>query len=172
MFSSKHFQYSSRAPQQACLSFIDGAAIPSGLKLSTKICDINKGLIIPQKASQRKRYCHSLRPPLFKALPPDFNDASTTNQFYRNVIIRALAAATAKSLQSCPILCDPTDDSPPGSPVPGILQARTLEWVAISFSNACRGSLSLTPCNCSAADVAAWSERAAVRFLAPTWSVP
>ena len=47
-----------------------------------------------------------------------------------------VAAATAKSLQSCPTLCDPRDGSPPGSPVPGILQARTLEWVAISFSNA------------------------------------
>jgi len=47
------------------------------------------------------------------------------------------AAAAAKSLQSCPTLCDPIDGSPPGSPVPGILQARTLEWVAISFS---RGS--------------------------------
>ena len=46
------------------------------------------------------------------------------------------AAATAKSLQSCPTLCDPIDGSPPGSPVPGIFQARTLEWVAISFSNA------------------------------------
>ena len=46
------------------------------------------------------------------------------------------AAAAAKSLQSCPTLCDPTDGSPPGSPVPGILQARSLEWVAISFSNA------------------------------------
>ena len=45
-------------------------------------------------------------------------------------------AAAAKSLQSCPTLCDPMDGSPPGSPVPGILQARTLEWVAISFSNA------------------------------------
>ena len=45
-------------------------------------------------------------------------------------------AAAAKSLQSCPTLCDPTDGSPPGSPVPGILQARTLEWVAMSFSNA------------------------------------
>ena len=43
-------------------------------------------------------------------------------------------AAAAKSLQSCPTLCDPIDGSPPGSPVPGILQARTLEWVAISFS--------------------------------------
>ena len=45
-------------------------------------------------------------------------------------------AAAAKSLQSCPTLCDPRDSSPPGSPIPGILQARTLEWVAISFSNA------------------------------------
>ena len=44
--------------------------------------------------------------------------------------------ATAKSLQSCPTLCDPIDGSPPGSPVPGILQAGTLEWVAIAFSNA------------------------------------
>ena len=46
------------------------------------------------------------------------------------------AAAAAKPLQSCPTLCDPVDGSPPGSPVPGILQARTLEWVAIAFSNA------------------------------------
>ena len=48
----------------------------------------------------------------------------------------AAAAAAAKSLQSCPTLCDPIDGSPPGFPVPGTLQARTLEWVAISFSNA------------------------------------
>ena len=48
----------------------------------------------------------------------------------------AAAAAAAKSLQSCPTLCNPRDGSPPGSPAPGILQARTLEWVAISFSNA------------------------------------
>ena len=48
----------------------------------------------------------------------------------------ALAAAAAKSLQSCPTLCNPIDGSPPGSPIPGILQATTLEWVAISFSNA------------------------------------
>ena len=48
----------------------------------------------------------------------------------------AAAAAAAKSLQSCPTLCDPIDGSPPGSPVPGTLQARILEWVAISFSNA------------------------------------
>ena len=49
--------------------------------------------------------------------------------------IALTAAAAAKLLQSCPTLCDPIDGSPPGSPVSGILQARTLEWVAISFSN-------------------------------------
>ena len=51
-------------------------------------------------------------------------------------VFPAAAAAAAKSLQSCPTLCDPIDGSPPGSPVPGVLQARTLEWVAISFSSA------------------------------------
>ena len=51
------------------------------------------------------------------------------------------AAAAAKSLQSCPTLCDPIDGGPPGSSVPGILQARTLEWVAISFSNAWKGKV-------------------------------
>ena len=50
--------------------------------------------------------------------------------------LRAVAAAAAKLLQLCPTLCNPIDGSPPGSPVPGILQARPLEWVAISFSNA------------------------------------
>jgi len=56
------------------------------------------------------------------------------------------AAAAAKSLQSCLSLCDPIDGSPPGSPVPGILQARTLEWVAISFSNACMHAKLLQSC--------------------------
>ena len=51
------------------------------------------------------------------------------------LLILPAAAAAAKSFQSCPTLCDPRDSSPPGFPVPGILQARTLEWVAISFSN-------------------------------------
>ena len=69
--------------------------------------------------------------------------SSKTNQQYQQNTIHfqkvsknVTAAAAAKSLQSCPTLCDPIDASPPGSPVPGILQARTLEWVAISFSNA------------------------------------
>ena len=49
--------------------------------------------------------------------------------------VAAAAAAAANSLHSCPTLCDPIDGSPPGSPIPGILQARTLEWVAISVSS-------------------------------------
>ena len=55
---------------------------------------------------------------------------------YIYIYIGCVAAAAAKSLQSRPTVCDPIDGGPPGSPVPGILQARTLEWVAISFSNA------------------------------------
>ena len=51
-------------------------------------------------------------------------------------IVQLSHVAAAKSIQLCPTLCNPIDDSPPGSPIPGILQARTLEWVAISFSNA------------------------------------
>ena len=50
------------------------------------------------------------------------------------IVVIVIFAAAAKSLQSCPTLCDPIDGSPPGSPVPGILQARTLEWVSIAFS--------------------------------------
>ena len=60
----------------------------------------------------------------------------TKIQFPSYPVIIYAAAAAAKLLQSCPTLCDPIDGSPPGSPVPGILQARTLEWVAIAFSNA------------------------------------
>ena len=56
--------------------------------------------------------------------------------FWQKEKTATAAAAAAKSLQLCLTLCDPIDGSPPGSPIPGILQARTLEWVAISFSNA------------------------------------
>jgi len=59
-----------------------------------------------------------------------------TSHFFGDFLLKHPAAAAAKSLQLCPTLCDPRDGSPPGSPVLGILQARTLEWVAISFSNA------------------------------------
>ena len=67
------------------------------------------------------------------------------------------AAAAAKSLQSCPTLCDPIDSGPPGSPVPGILQARTLEWVAISFSNAWKGKVKVKLLSCVRLFMTPWS---------------
>ena len=63
-------------------------------------------------------------------------DHRAPQEFLSLMLLGTTAAAAAKSLQSCPTLCDPIDGSPPGSPVPRILQARTLEWVAISFSKA------------------------------------
>ena len=65
--------------------------------------------------------------------PIDVGNLISASYFF---ICFFVASAAAKSLQSCPTLCDPTDGSPPGSPVSGILQARILEWVATSFSNA------------------------------------
>ena len=65
--------------------------------------------------------------------------------------------ATAKWLQSCPTLCDPIDGSPPGSPVPGILQARTLEWVAISFSNAWKWRVKVKSLNRARLLVTPWT---------------
>ena len=62
--------------------------------------------------------------------------AVTEHQAGFSIMQQLPTAAAAKSLQSCPLLCDPIDSSPPASPVPGILQARTLEWIANSFSNA------------------------------------
>ena len=70
--------------------------------------------------------------------------------------ISTAAAAAAKSLQSCPTLWDPTDGRPPGSAVPGILQARTLEWVAISFSNVWKWKVKV-------------KSLSHVRFLATPW---
>ena len=68
------------------------------------------------------------------AMPP--LSLTEPKELYVSDVEVIAAAAAAKSLQSCQTLCDPIDGSPPGSPIPGILQARTLEWVAISFSNA------------------------------------
>ena len=74
-----------------------------------------------------------------------------------NTFPAAAAAAAAKSLQSCPTLCDPIHGLPPGSPVPGILQARTLEWVAISFSNAWKWKVKM-------------KSLSRVRLLATSWT--
>ena len=76
---------------------------------------------------------------------------------------------TTTSLQSCPTLCDPTDGSPPGSPTPGILQARTLEWVAISFSNAGRWKVKVKSLSRVWPSVTPWT--AATRLLCP-WDFP
>ena len=84
----------------------------------------------------------SLTIPVFKWR--NFISESTVNL----VKIILLVTATAKSLQTCPTLCDPIDGSPPGSPVPGILQARTLEWVAISFSNAWNWKVKVKSLSC------------------------
>ena len=67
------------------------------------------------------------------------------------------AAATAKSLQLCLTLCDPIDGNPPGSPIPGILQARTLEWVAISFSNAWKWKVKVKSLSCARLSVTPWT---------------
>ena len=93
---------------------------------------------------------------------------SQWGQMNRNVSVRSKerliaepskknAAAAAKSLQSCPTLCDPIDGSPPGSAIPGILQARTLEWVAISFYNAWKWKVKVKSLSC-------------VRLLAIPWT--
>ena len=68
--------------------------------------------------------------------PFTFRDLQTQKHLRLKFMVLSTQIAAAKLLQSCPTLCDPIDGSPPGSPVPGILQARTLEWGAISFSNA------------------------------------
>ena len=73
----------------------------------------------------------------------NWRDSAHTCFIFRDKIKMWYAAA--KSLQSCPTLCDPRDGSPPGSPIPGILQARTLEWVAISFSNAWKWKVKVKP---------------------------
>ena len=75
------------------------------------------------------------------------------------------AAAAAKSRQSCPTLCDPIDGSPPGSPVPGILQARTLEWVAISFSNEGKWKAKVKSLSCVRLFTTPWTAAYQARVL-------
>ena len=76
---------------------------------------------------------------------------------YICIISFMYAAAAAKSLQLCPTLCDPIDSSPPGSAIPGILQARTLEWVAISFSNAWKWKVKVKSLSCVWLLVTPWT---------------
>ena len=93
--------------------------------------------------------------PLLSPFPPAPNPSLVNNCM--NVSNSFAAATAAKSHQSCPTLCDPRDGSPSGSPVPGTLQARTLEWVAISFSNAWKWKVKVESLSC-------------VWLLAPPWT--
>ena len=72
-------------------------------------------------------------------------------------LVSFLELCYAKSLQSCPTLCNPIDGSPPGSPIPGILQARTLEWVAISLSNARKGKVKVKSLSCVQLPATPWT---------------
>ena len=110
-------------PQRALGLFLPGAWFSSWYVVS-----IDTGLIA-QSPQSGPRWS-----PAFKIEPVLFLP-SVKSQISIYSSTAAAAAAAAKSLQSCPTLCDPVDGSPPGSPVPGILQARTLEWGAIAFSN-------------------------------------
>ena len=102
---------------------------------------------------------HEEQKKLFKNYSLQFlNDKYFTVSFWqsRSTCPYAVAAA-AKSLQSCPTLCNPIDGSPPGSPVPGILQARTLEWVAISFSNAWKWKVKAKSLSCARLLATSWT---------------
>ena len=90
------------------------------------------------------------------------------HQNHPNIIngyVSDLAAAAAKWLQSCLTLCDPRDSSSPGSPVPGVLQARTLEWLAISFSNAWKWRVKMKSLRLST-----WKLHSRVRLLVTPWT--
>ena len=82
---------------------------------------------------------------------------SLCRDYHLGTMVQSTSKYAAKSLQSCPTLCDPRDCSPPGSPIPGILQARTLEWVAITFSNAWKWKVKVKSPSC-------------VRLLATPWT--
>ena len=85
------------------------------------------------------------------------------NYLYRYRYVHTEAAAAAKSLESCLTLCDPIDGSPPGSPVPGVLQARTLEWVGISFSSAWKWKVKMK----SLSPVSLWATPRTAAYQAP-----
>jgi len=97
-----------------------------------------KTVLKPTKSQydNSKNVSDTIPPPPWQTLPPAYPLMSQALKKGRPSSLTDFAAAAAKLLQSCPTLCDSIDSSPSGSPVPGILQARTLEWVAISFSSA------------------------------------
>ena len=121
-----------------------------GLLKEVTIIFINSTTVWSQVNSREETQLHpstenwinhllNMAPPIRPRPSFPFSQSFPSGSFHKPFILfhqRATAAAAAKSRQSCPTLCDPRDGSPPGSPVPGIFQARTLEWVSISFSNA------------------------------------
>ena len=92
-----------------------------------------------------------------KRIANEATDKELISNIYEHFIQFAAAAATAKSLQSCPTLWDPTDGSPLGSSLPGILQARILEWVAISFSNALKWKVKVKSLSCAQLLATPWT---------------
>ena len=107
---------------------------------------------------QRAYHCHH----------PGHEACKAPSGFTAPVSPAAAAAAAAKSLQSCPTLCNPIDGSPGGSPVPGILQARTLEWVAISFSSAWKWKVKVKSLSRVRPSATTWT----AAFQAPPWEPP
>ena len=109
--------------------------------------------VTPWTAAHQASLYITISQSLFKLTSIESVMPSTISSFDSN----NNAAAAAKSLQSCPTLCDPRDGSPPGSPVPGILQARTLEWVAISFSSAEKWKVKVKSLSCVRLLVTPWT---------------
>ena len=97
------------------------------------------------------------RPPCLSPTPGVYSNSCLSSRWCHPAI--SSSAAAAKSLQSCLTLCDPTDGSPPGSAIPGILQARTLEWVAISFSDTWKWKVKVKSFSCVWLFVTPWTLR-------------
>ena len=121
--------------EHACLSYLPWGSGGTGYLYIPQVSPVPKGVLIPQyfkltTCTDRVGPGHHQWVLLQAKICGDW--PLTVGQMWTLV---AADTAAAKLLQSCPTLCNPRDGSPPGSPVPGILQARTLEWVAISFSN-------------------------------------
>ena len=127
--SSAHRILQTRIPKWVAMPSSRGASWPrDGTCVSYVSCFVRQDLC---------HECHVGSPQIWHTLTQWFwpGFVLSTYLYLPTITVLSTAATAAKSLQSCPTLCDPIDGSPPGSPVLGILQARTLEWVAISFSN-------------------------------------
>ena len=114
-----------------------------------KVCFISLPLHQPTDSRQPRA---SFMPPL-----PRLQPALPIQSHFPIQLASSTCFLPAKSTQSCPTLCDPIDGSPPGSPVPGILQARILEWVAISFSNAWKWKMKVTSFSCVQLSATPWT---------------